>query len=154
MKPFAEEDTQSELLENEKGDKAPDTKAGRDYSSIIDKDQLKKKKRIKYGIIGLLILIVIILAIVLPLTLKKGDSPYNPPITYPHYNPYSTKSSVFLQSNMSGVIQAPDTYDHDLHIQALNRVIPVLKDGTKKLGIDSKGIPKGDNNLFIKNLNF
>ena len=153
MKPLADEDTQSELLENEKDDKAPETKAGRDYSSIIDKDQLKKKKRIKYGIIGLLILIVVILAIVLPLTLKKGNSPYVP-FTYPHYNPYSTKSSVDLQSNVSGVIQAPATYDHDLHIQALNRVIPILKDGTKKLGIDSKGIPKGDNNLFTNNLNF
>jgi hypothetical protein len=33
-------------------------------------------------------------------------------------------------------------------MQALNNIIPTLKDGTKKLGVDSKAIPKGANNKF------
>lgn len=95
-------------------------------------------------------MIIVILAIVLPLTLKKGghDNPSPPPVIYSHYNPYSTKESKNLQSNMSGIISAPAQYDHTQHLHALNNIIPTNKDGTKKLGIDSKGIPKGANNKF------
>lgn len=94
-------------------------------------------------------MIIVILAIVLPLTLKKGghDNP-SPPVIYSHYNPYYTKESKNLQSNMSGIISAPAQYDHTQHLHALNNIIPTNKDGTKKLGIDSKGIPKGANNKF------
>ena len=38
----------------------------------------KKKKKIIFGAIGLLVLIGVILAIVLPLTLKKSDGGFNP----------------------------------------------------------------------------
>ena len=58
------------------------TTKGRDYSSIIDEKAIVRKKRIKWGVIGLLILIAIILAIVLPITLHKkshNDDPDNPP---------------------------------------------------------------------------
>lgn len=55
---------------------------------------LKKKKIIKFGLIGLLI-VAVILAIVLPLTLKpKPPNPDNPPTPGPptppldYYNPY------------------------------------------------------------------
>lgn len=109
MKPLTDEDTQSELLQTntEKGDNINATKVGRDYSSIIDKDQIAKKKRLKWIIIGLIILIIVILAIVLPLTLKKSHDNPSPPIIYPHYNPYKTKDGTYLQSNISGVLEAP-----------------------------------------------
>ena len=54
---------------------------------------LKKKKIIKFGLIGLLI-VGVILAIVLPLTLKRKPDPDNPPTPGPptppldYYNPY------------------------------------------------------------------
>ena len=113
MKPLhEEEDTQSELLQNDNKGDINATKQGRDYSSIIDKEKLAKRKKIKWGIIGLLILIAVILAIVLPLTLKKsggGGNNDNPdkPIVYSHYNPYGTKESTNLQSNISGILFAP-----------------------------------------------
>lgn len=63
---------------------------GRDYSSIIDKDQMRRKKYIKWGIIGGIALIALILAIVLPLTLKSDGGGGNPdtPVIPKHYNPY------------------------------------------------------------------
>ena len=80
---------------------------GRDYSSIIDEKAIKKKKYIKWGIIGALILIAVILAIVLPITLSKkdnggGDGPTPPPPGPPipeSYNPYTlSKDDVVLDS--------------------------------------------------------
>lgn len=154
-----DEDTQSDLLQNDKQQPTNinATKQGRDYSSIIDKDKLAKRKKIKWGIIGLLILIAVILAIVLPLTLKKsggGGGNNNKPFTFEHYNPYKLKVSTELQSNVSGTISAPTSYSHNLHMQALESVIPVTADGKKKLGIDSKAIPTGANNQFSANLNY
>lgn len=67
------------------------TTKGRDYSSIIDEKTIVRKKRIKWGVIGLLILIAIILAIVLPITLHKkhNDDPDNPTPPAPTgYNNY------------------------------------------------------------------
>lgn len=61
-----------------------------------------RKKKIIYGIIGFVVLVGIILAIVLPLTLKKKDNPPGPdpsptpapiPFNYPEYNPYEVDDS-------------------------------------------------------------
>ncbi len=47
----------------------------------------KRKKIIKWSIIGAVILIIVVLAIVLPLVLiKHDDNPVDPPLAY--YNPY------------------------------------------------------------------
>ena len=48
-----------------------------------------KKKKICYGIIGFLIVLGVILAIVLPLTLKKKDDPEPTPPTPQPENPIS-----------------------------------------------------------------
>ena len=63
----------------------------------------KKKKKIIYGAIGAVLVIGIVLAIALPLALKKDDeNPDNPPgppptpplpYDYQEYNPYTTDDS-------------------------------------------------------------
>ena len=65
-------------------------------SHEIDEKAALRKKRIKWGIIGGLILIVVVLAIVLPLTLiHHGDDPFPPcdphgPLGPGAMNPYQT----------------------------------------------------------------
>jgi hypothetical protein len=79
-------------------------------------DPEKKKKYIKWGIIGTLILIALTLAIVLPLTLGGGSSPKpgpdpNPPappieegVNYYHYTDVE-----YGQSNVQGYLTFNDT---------------------------------------------
>ncbi len=59
-----------------------------------------KKKKIIFGLIGLLILIGVILAIVLPLTLKSSDDSGSGPLSTQEFNPFKidptyNKFSVF-----------------------------------------------------------
>jgi len=102
---------------------------------------MKRKKVIKWGIIGALILIAVILAIVLPLTLSKKDGGGNGPITpvAPHYNPYKLSKDDVKDdgSSFSGIIKAPNQYNRAHHLSAVENIIPVLQDGTKKLGVES-----------------
>ena len=51
------------------------------------------------------------------------------------------------------MIQSPYEYDHEAHMLALNRIMPILKDGTK-LAVDTKSIPKGVNNKLASKVNF
>lgn len=51
-------------------------------------------------------------------------------------------------------LRAPAKYDRDLHLVAIDRINPILKDGSKKLSVDSKGIPHGPNNVFSQNIEF
>lgn len=79
----------------------------------------KKKKIIKFGIIGLLI-VGVILAIVLPLTLKKKpDDPPSPPPAPPleYYNPYviDPKSVQVFPSRTTGIISVPSGYNSEHH---------------------------------------
>lgn len=79
---------------------------------IDSEEDAKKKKYIKWGIIGAIILIAVVLAIVLPLTLIKSDDGGgggNPPVP-PHYNPYKAHEKNFQrqQSVVSGFIAAPE----------------------------------------------
>lgn len=152
MRKFSDdEDTQTDLLEQKPATAGAGT-AGAGVNNTAELrtglDQSKKKK-IKYGIIGALILIAIILAIVLPLTLKKsggGNGP--PPPIPPGFNPYTAKTVQDQGSNVSLVLDAADGYNPELHMQALHSIIPKLKDGSPKLGVDSKAIPRGVNNNF------
>lgn len=73
MKELPEEDSQSELLKHQGNDINATATKHRDYSSIIDDKAIVKRKRVKWGIIGALILVAVILAIVLPITLSKKD---------------------------------------------------------------------------------
>jgi hypothetical protein len=95
---------------------------GRDYSSIIDEKAIKKKKYIKWGIIGALILIAVILAIVLPITLSNkdngGNNPPNPPIPPAppipdSYNPYTLSKDDVVQgsSTFQCTLKAPTEYN-------------------------------------------
>jgi hypothetical protein len=49
-------------------------------------------------------------------------------------------------------MKAPTKYNPQQHMLALDRVNPTLKDGTKKLSINSRDIPEGPNNLFSANV--
>lgn len=98
-------------------------------------------------------MIAIILAIVLPLTLKKsggGDGP-TPPIPQ-NYNPYSAKTVTNQGSNVTLILEAANGYEPELHMQSLHSIIPRDKDGEPKLGVDSKAIPRGINNNFAQEL--
>ncbi len=51
-------------------------------------------------------------------------------------------------------LRAPAKYNEELHLAAIDRINPILKDGSKKLSVNSKGIPSGPNNLFARNIEF
>ena len=83
-KDFEDEGSQAELLQGGGGQLNGTSKA----SELVQTDkQAKRKKLIKWGIIGAIILIIIILAIVLPLTLQNSDDKKGPPFG-PGFNPY------------------------------------------------------------------
>lgn len=67
-----------------------------------------KKKKIFIGV-GILLLIGVILAIVLPLTLKGGSDDGINPITTPEYNPYAVDGTTIQATvfNQLFVIKAP-----------------------------------------------
>lgn len=56
-------------------------------------DQAKRKKMIKYGLIGLAILIALILIIVLPIVLTRGPPSPPPPPLPDNYKPYDADPS-------------------------------------------------------------
>jgi hypothetical protein len=79
-------------------------------------DPEKKKKYIKWGIIGTLILIALTLAIVLPLTLGGGSSPKPGPDPNPPAPPieegvnyYQYTDVEYGQSNVQGYLTFNDT---------------------------------------------
>lgn len=81
-----------------------------------DERSQKRKKYIKWGIIGAIIVIAVILAIVLPLTLKKGggggddNGPVpQPPLT--KQNPYTVDESKIVDNQVSitGILQTGDS---------------------------------------------
>ena len=123
--------------------------------SAFDKAE-KRKKTIKWAIIGSVIAVIVILAIVLPIVLTKssGSNP-NPPPNPPspvvdNYNPYQISNLVVATAEVSGVISASASYSPEKHQQALNKL---LGNGNK-LGVHTKGIPQGVNNDLKKNLRF
>lgn len=79
-------------------------------------DDEKKKKYIKWGIIGGLIFIAVVLAIVLPITLGGGRGPEPPPTPPPPEPPFDRGINFYrvgdVQSNkyqMQGVITFDET---------------------------------------------
>jgi len=119
-----DEATRSELLKHDQKVNASD---GNYQTTTIDQGA-KRKKIIKWGIIGAIITIIVILAIVLPIVLiKKDENPDNPPVppVPPHYNPYQVNNSTIVdsQSGLSGVINAASAYEPEKHILALNKLL-------------------------------
>ena len=94
-----------------------------------------------------MLFIGIVLAIVLPLTLRKKPIPVKP--TGDFYNPYvlDPKSVKVLPSKTTGIIKVVSEYSPEQHSEAFNRVLSNLKDGHPlKKGINSTAIPMGLNN--------
>jgi hypothetical protein len=112
-------------------------------------------------LIGLLI-VAVILAIVLPLTLKK--KPDNPPTPGPpappldYYNPYviDPKTVQVFPSRTTGIISVPSGYDSEHHSYVFKRLLSKMRGNASNstYGVDSKAIPVGVNNKLIRNLNF
>jgi cell division septation protein DedD len=87
-------------------------------SDEVDHAAIKRKKYIKWGIIGALIIIALILVITLPIVLtKKDDNPSPGPAPGPtpgppggdKYNPYNVdpEKIVYDQVSLSGVLEVP-----------------------------------------------
>ena len=126
-----------------------------DDPSITEKAE-KKKKIMKWAIIGAIALIVIILAIVLPIVLTRHDD--NQP-DLPYYNPYTIDWDKDVQqypARITGLIRAPSGYEPEKHSSAFKHLVSKLKDDhpLKQKGIESKKIPVGKNNQFARTLNF
>jgi hypothetical protein len=119
----------------------------------------RNKKILKWGIIGLVI-VGIILAIVLPLTLRKKPDPDNPPTPTPpleYYNPYVIdKASIkILPAQTTGIIRVPSgNYNAEHHSRAFNRILKKMRNANSTYGVNTTSIPTGKNNQLIKNLNF
>jgi hypothetical protein len=104
-------------------------------------------------LIGLLI-VAVILAIVLPLTLKK--KPDNPPTPGPpappldYYNPYviDPKTVQVFPSRTTGIISVPSGYDSEHHSYVFKRLLSKMRGNASNstYGVDSKAIPVGVNN--------
>jgi len=106
------------------------------------------------GLLG----IGVILAIVLPLALRKPQPP-NPPKPKPpvdFYNPYvlDPKSVQVLPSKTTGIIKVAQQYNSEAHSEAFGRILSKLKDSSLKQGVNTTAIPVGLNNQLIRNLNF
>lgn len=71
--------------------------SGNSGTTRTPEQQAKRKKIIKWGIIGAIITIIIILAIVLPLTLIKSDDNNSPPFP-PGFNPYKADPTSIISS--------------------------------------------------------
>ena len=83
-------------------------------------DQEKKKKRIKWILIGVGVTIAVVLAIVLPIVLTRssGPEPYNPPpgpLGDTIYNPYEIKRHVNKESSVEGLLFAKEDYQMEKH---------------------------------------
>jgi flagellar basal body-associated protein FliL len=89
-----------------------------------DEAAAKRKKMIKWIIIGSVLTVAIVLAIVLPITLSKssgGDDPDDPPPVPPpepplsnetQYNPYEVVyRTVDDETNAKGLIKASEPYN-------------------------------------------
>jgi hypothetical protein len=128
---------------------------------------LRKKKIIKWGLIGGAITIVVVLAIVLPIVLSnKGGNPEPPgppgpdrPFP-PAYNPYESWGPITdSEDQVSGFIYANRSYDANLHMSALASLVEGMKleDSNldpKRFITRPKEIPEGPNNQFIKNISY
>jgi hypothetical protein len=103
------------MINKTKDDKTEDAMSG---ANALTADA-KKKKYIKWGIIGAIILIVVVLAIVLPITLTKKNNdnpitpptppaPPGPPIPDGDWNPYATDGGSLVTSayGFSGIIKS------------------------------------------------
>lgn len=93
-----EEDSNAELLKKN-NDGINLTRDGKSVDITLSNNlqQEKKKRIIKYTVIGAIVTIVLVLAIVLPIVLTKKDNPPSPPIPpqppVDHYNPYVVKDA-------------------------------------------------------------
>ena len=140
--------------------------------SAVEAEQAaaKRKKMIKWGLIGGAITIVVVLAIVLPivLTRKSGDNPNPPgPGPGPHvdkpfpdvYNPYNVSDTEhYTEDKIVGVIHASEPYHPEKHSYAFSRLIDGLY---KEEHLDTSlfvtypdKIPEGPNNRFIDKLKY
>ena len=93
----------------------------------------KKKKYIKWGLIGGAITIVVVLAIVLPIVLTnkssnpepgpepEPDPPGPPPVPY-IYNPYNVSHAHSSEDRVVGVIFTPYDYNKTEHDAALRHL--------------------------------
>lgn len=126
----------------------------------------KKKKYIKWGLIGGAITIVVVLAIVLPIVLSNKSSNPEPepepvppgpnPIPY-LYNPYNVNHSHSSEDRVVGVIYTPYEYNKTEHEEALKHLTAGLhedKINTSLFVTQPHRIPVGPNNKFIQNISF
>lgn len=122
--------------------------------------QAKKKKIIKYSLIGGSIALVVILAIVLIVVLSNksggGDNPEpGPPPDYPVYNPYELQGTTNDEDHVSGFIYTDKPYNGKLHSVALQSLQMVGADvQNHDLVINPQGIPEGENNKFVQNVSY
>ena len=100
---------------------------------------------------------VLILAIVLPLTLIKKDDPTppappDPPPIIDNYNPYTVGTVATAPSALSGIIKStPEGYNLALHLQSMQSL---FTDTDRQLGVDAKHIPVGVNNQFTQAIRY
>jgi flagellar basal body-associated protein FliL len=97
-----------------------------DVNMVDDEKAAKRKKMIKWIIIGSAITVCIILAIVLPIVLTKSSNPDDPvppgpppvpPFNFEKYNPYKLESSTAdSESVYSGRISAAGNYSAIRHL--------------------------------------
>ena len=95
----------------EDSDQTPLTKDGevinktKDHTTDLNDSEIRRKKTIKYSIIGGIVLIVVVLAIVLPIVLRNKKNDDNPPGPTPAPptppipsgdNPYSVDESTIF----------------------------------------------------------
>ena len=136
--------------------------------------EAKKKKYIKWGIIGGIGLIVIILAIVLPLTLgghKNPPGPPHPPLPGGVSNPYVSLPGSLKSSGSGNMIQGQlqvqgvNITSQQFINHAMENIVPrtfleIVDDTPLTANVSSKGVDWrsknffGTNNKIIQNLTY
>jgi hypothetical protein len=145
--------------------KTKDDKSDNEFTTGGAPADAKRKKYIKWGIIGAIILIVVILAIVLPITLthKDNDNPTPPPPTPPtpgppfpdNWNSYEVNPADLVNSTYGyeGVIKSSTDYLPRRHQLALEKLF-ASSNGSNVFGVNHAKMARGVNNQFSKNLRF
>ena len=150
-----EEDSNAELLKkNNEGINLTRDARSVDHTLIGNLQEDKKKRIIKYTVIGAIATVVLVLAIVLPIVLTKKDNPPSPP--HPplppvdHYNPYVVKKEDVKKESfgLQGKINFNDQLSEAHHEEQLRRILSKQEgdEEPKKLGVETKQIPRGLNN--------
>jgi hypothetical protein len=133
------------MINKTKDDKTEDTHS---ETNALTADA-KKKKYIKWGIIGAIILVAVVLAIVLPITLTKKNNdnptpppppspPPGPPIPDGDWNPYDTDLASLVNSTygFSGIIKTSKDYNNrTISTSAMAKLFANQNDNTSSLGV-------------------